>query len=29
MRLAVIEPSDQQVKTVGTEIHDRDHVGGA
>ena len=26
---AVIEARNQQVKTVGTEIHDRDHVGGA
>jgi hypothetical protein len=25
----VIETRDQQVETVGTEIHDRDHVGGA
>jgi hypothetical protein len=29
VRLAVIEARDQQVEAVGTEIHDRDHVGGA
>ena len=29
VRLAVIETRHQQVETVGAEIHDRDHVGGA